>query len=625
MSNVKDFLKEKLTAENYSKLMAVDNVKIHDFIADAIKLTNPDEIFVCTDSQEDVKRVREMAIESGEEQALEIPGHTVHFDGPTDQGRDRRITKYLVPKTKTLGKALNQIEREEGLAEVRGLLKDSMKGRTMILRFLSLGPAGSVFSIPCMQITDSWYVAHNEDLLYRTAYEQFCKIGRDDNVFCFLHSCGEMDDNMISVDVKNKRVYMDYTKDTIYTVNTQYGGNTMGLKKLALRLTIRKADKEGWLAEHMFVSGVFGPGGRKTYMAGAFPSACGKTSTAMLPGENIVGDDIAYFRNINGEFRAVNAESGIFGIIQNVNAQDDPLIWDVLHKPGEIIFGNILVKDKKPYWLGMGQETPDKGINFTGQWFKGKKDADGKEIPLAHKNARYTVALRALANCDSELDNPEGVVLGALMYGGRDPKAYVPVQQSFNWSHGIILYGASLETETTFAIVDAKKAMEINLMSIQDFLAIPLGKYIQNNIDFVKGIKKPPLVFGVNYFLRDTKGKFVNGVRDKHVWVKWMELRVHGDADAITCPTGQIPRYDDLVPLFRQVLDKDYTKEDYVKQFTIRVSENLAKIERVRKYHRENVPNGPKVFYDTLDDTINRLNEAREKFGDYISPFDLEG
>jgi phosphoenolpyruvate carboxykinase (GTP) len=625
MSNVKELLKEKLTDESYGRLVAVDNLKIHEFVADAIELTNPENVFVCTDAEEDVKHVRKMAVESGEENPLETPGHTCHFDGPNDQGRDREITKYLVPKTEALSKALNQIEREEGLAEVRVLLKDSMKSRTMILRFLSLGPAGSVFSVPCVQITDSWYVAHSEDLLYRSAYEQFCKIGRDENVFCFLHSAGKLSENMISVDVENKRVYMDYTKDTMYSVNTQYGGNTMGLKKLALRLTIRKADREGWLAEHMFISGVYGPGGRKTYLAGAFPSACGKTSTAMLPGENIMGDDIAYFRKINGEFRAVNAESGIFGIIQNVTAKDDPTIWDVLHKPGEVIFGNILVADKKPYWLGMGTETPDKGVNFHGEWFKGKKDAKGNEIPLAHKNARYTVALKALANCDPELNNPEGVVLGGVMYGGRDPNASVPVQQGFDWAHGIISYGASLETETTFAIIGAEGRMEINLMSIQDFLAIPLGKYIQNNIDFAQGIDNPPLVFGVNYFLRDKEGKFVNGVRDKHIWVKWMELRVHNDVDAITCPTGLIPRYEDLVPLFKQVLKKNYTKEDYIKQFTIRVPENLSKIDRVEKYHRENIPGSPQAVYDTLKTTRQRLNKARELHGDYISPFDLAG
>lgn len=623
MKNTTELLKTKLTAKNYDKLMAVDNLKIHEFVADSIELANPETVFVCTDSEEDVKYVRDMAIKSREEKQLETPGHTCHFDGYHDQGRDREVTKYLVPKTQTLSKALNQIEREEGLAEVRGLLKDSMKGRTMILRFLSLGPTGSVFSIPCVQATDSLYVAHSEDLLYRSAYKQFCKIGKQDNVFCFLHSAGKMNEDMVSVDVENKRVYMDYTKDTMYSVNTQYGGNTIGLKKLALRLTIRKADREGWLAEHMFISGVYGPGGRKTYLAGAFPSGCGKTSTAMLPGETILGDDIAYFRKINGEFRAVNAEAGIFGIIQNVNPKNDPAIWGVLNKPGEVIFSNILVADKKPYWLGMGIDTPDKGVNFSGKWFKGKKDADGKEIPLAHKNARYTVTLKALANCDPELDNPEGVVLGGIMYGGRDAKASVPVQQSFDWAHGIILYGASLETETTFAIIGKEGVMEINLMSIQDFLAIPMGKYIQNNIDFAQGLKRPPLVFGVNYFLRDMEGKFVNEIQDKHVWIKWMELRIHGDVDAISCPTGQIPCYDDLVKLFKQVRGKTYTKDDYIKQFTIRVPENIAKIERVEKYHRENVPNSPQIVYDTLEATRRRLNEARDKHGEYVSPFDL--
>ena len=288
-----------------------------------------------------------------------------------------------------------------------------------------------------------------------------------------------------------------------------------------------------------------------------------------------------------------------------------------------MIFGNILVKDKKPYWLGMGQETPDEGDSFSGKWHKGKKGADCKEIPLAHKNARYTVALTALANCDPELENPEGVPLGGVMYGGRDPKASVPVQQSFDWTHGIVSYGASLETETTFAIIGEEGVMEINLMSIQDFLAIPLGKYIQNNIDFVHGIEKPPLVFGVNYFLRDTEGNFTNDVPDKHVWVKWMELRIHGDVDAITCPTGQIPCYDDLAKLFKQVLDKEYRKADYVNQFTIRVPENLAKLERVEKFHRQRVPGSPQAVYDTLEATSKRLNEAREKYGDYISPLDL--
>ncbi len=623
MNSVKRLLKEKLTAENYNRLIALDNLKIHEFVADSIKLCNPGTVFIMTDSDEDIAYVRDMAIRSGEEHPLKTSGHTYHFDGMQDQGRDREVTKYLVPKTDSLSNALNQIDREEGLDEVLSLLKDSMKGRTMIVRFLSLGPTGSIFTVPCLQITDSWYVAHSEDLLYRPAYEHFKQIGGGSHFLQFLHSAGKMNENKVSTEADKKRIYIDYIEDTVYSVNTQYGGNTMGLKKLALRLTIRKADSEGWLAEHMFLMGVYGPGGRKTYFAGAFPSACGKTSTAMLPGETILGDDIAYFRKINGEFRAVNAEAGIFGIIQNVTAKNDPAIWDVLNRPGEVIFSNVMVNDSRPYWLGMGCEVPDKGINFSGEWFKGKHDDSGNEIPLAHKNARYTVAIKALSNCDPELDNPEGVKLSGIMYGGRDAKAYVPVQQGFDWNHGIIAYGASLETVTTFAIVGKEGLPEINLMSIQDFVAIPLGKYIRNNLEFAKGLKKPPLVFGVNYFLRDKEGNFVNAVRDKHVWVKWMELRVHREVDAVPAPTGLIPKYEDLAALFRQVLDKEYTKEDYIKQFTIRLPENLAKIDRVEKFHRENVAEAPSMVFKVLGQQRDRLLAAQKKHGDYISPFDL--
>ncbi len=200
----------------------------------------------------------------------------------------------------------------------------------------------------------------------------------------------------------------------------------------------------------------------------------------MLPGETIVGDDIAYIRDIGSVARAVNVEAGIFGIIQDVNPKDDLSIYNVLTNPGEIVFSNVLVKDGKPYWLGMGDELPKDGTNFSGEWYEGKKDENGEDIPPAHKNARYAVALKALANCDSELDNPMGVELSGIMYGGRDTKAYVPVQQSFGWEHGIIAYGASLETETTFATIGQEGVPEINMMSIQDFISIPIGpKHLQ--------------------------------------------------------------------------------------------------------------------------------------------------
>ena len=613
-------LRKKLDVQNYQRLMAIDNARLHRFVADAIELCEPEDVLVLDDSPEAVAVSRRRAIESGEEIPLKTEGHTVHFDGMDDQGRDREVTKYLVPPGDSLSQALKQVERKQGLDEVRGLLKGSMRGRTMIVRFMSLGPTNSAFSIPCVECTDSWYVSHSLNLLYRLGYEQFKRLGPQAQFFATLHSSGKVNERMISVESDKKRIYIDYTTDTVYSVNTQYAGNTVGLKKLALRLTIRKADREGWLAEHMFLMGVHGPGGRKTYFAGAFPSACGKTSTAMLPGETILGDDIAYFRAVDGQCRAANAESGIFGIIQNVNAQDDPAIWDVLTKPGEVIFSNVLVHEGVPYWLGMGKEIPPQGLNFSGQWFKGKTDSKGNEIPPAHKNARYAVALPALANCDPELENPDGVVLGGIMYGGRDAHGYVPVQQSFDWAHGIVAYGAALETETTYAILGDEGVPEINLMSIQDFVSIPLGKYIRNNLEFGKRLTVPPLIFGVNYFLRDRQGKFLNAVRDKHVWVKWMELRVHGDVGAIRTPTGWIPRYDDLKPLFKQLLGKDYADADYAEQFTIRVPENLAKIERVEKFYRTSVADAPSELFAALDAQRQRLLRARERFGDYVKP-----
>lgn len=412
--------------------------------------------------------------------------------------------------------------------------------------------------------------------------------------------------------------------NTIYSLNTQYAGNSVGFKKLAFRLAIRKANYEGWLAEHMMIMGVHGPGNRKTYFAGAFPSACGKTSTAMLPGETILGDDIAYIREIDSVARAVNVEAGIFGIIQNVNPKDDSSIFKVLKTPGEIIFSNVLVKDGEPYWLGMGRELPKEGINFSGVWYKGKTDDLGQEIPPAHKNARYAVALKALENCDPELDNPIGVELSGIMYGGRDAKAYVPVQQSFNWEHGILAYGASLETETTFATIGKEGVPEINVMSIQDFISIPIGRNIRNNLAFGKKLSKAPIVFGINYFLRDKEGKFLNTRRDKHVWIKWMELRVHDEVSAIVSPTGYIPKYKDLRKLFSQVLSKDYQKEDYNNQFTVRIPENLAKIERVQRFYQENVADTPKRLFRTLDQQRKRLLQARDSFGDYVSPENLE-
>ena len=623
MGNVIELLKQKLTADNYDRLMALDNPRMHEFIADAIELTSPESVYVCTDSEEDRVHIRQLAIKNGEEVSLNIAGHTLHFDGYNDQARDKAKTKYLLPPGSDLGEQLNSIDKQAGTKEVRGFLKDSMTGREMLVCFFCLGPIDSDFSIPCVQITDSPYVAHSETILYRPGYEQFKKIGASPAFFRFLHSEGSLE-NAVSKNIDKRRVYIDLEEEIVYSANTQYGGNTIGLKKLALRLAIQKASNEGWLAEHMFVLGAHGPGGRVTYFAGAFPSACGKTSTSMLPGQTIIGDDIAYFRKKNGRIRSVNVEKGIFGIIRDVNPTDDPVIYEALTGPGEVIFSNVLVDDaKKPHWLGMGAELPAEGINHSGKWQKGKKDAKGNEITASHKNARYTLNIAELKNMDPMIDDPEGVPVGGIVYGGRDSDTWVPVEQAFNWTEGIILKGASLESETTAATLGQEGVRSFNLMSNLDFLSIPLGRYIRNNLDFVRGVESPPLVFSVNYFLRGKDGKYLNGMADKLVWILWAELRVNGEVEAIETPTGLIPKYEDLQKLFKEHLKADYTRDDYIRQFTIRIPENLAKLDRVEKIYKEKVADTPQVLFDTFAGARKRLKAFQDKFGDYVSPFDL--
>ena len=618
MANSKDILKKHMSQQNYDKLVVLDNEKLFAFVADAIKLTNPASVFVCTDKPEDMQYIRDLTIKTGEEKPLNTKGHTYHFDGYTDQGRDKSVTKYLLTKGSKLEPVLSHVEKTEGLKELNSFFKDSMVGREMIVCFFCLGPTNSEFSISCAQITDSPYVAHSESILYRWGYEQFKKVGSGGNFFRFMHTEGELEGG-VSKNADKRRICIDVEDDIVYSANTQYAGNTVGLKKLALRLTINKASKEGWLAEHMFVMGAHGPNGRVTYFTGAFPSACGKTSTAMISGQTIIGDDIAYLRKIDGKIKCVNVEKGVFGIIQDVNPDNDPVIYKALTSPAEVIFSNVLIKDGKPYWLGMGQELPKSGVNHSGQWQAGNKDASGNEITASHKNARYCLNISELANRDPRIDDFQGVEVGGIIYGGRDSDTWVPVEQALNWTEGIIAKGASIESETTAATLGKEGVRTFNIMANMDFLPLPMGKYIQNNLDFADGIENPAPIFSVNYFLRSKEGKYLNGILDKKVWILWAELRVNGDVDGIQTPTGWIPKYDDLVKLFKNNINKDYTKEDYEQQFTTRIPEQLTKIDRIEKIYKENADT-PKLVFETFNAIKTRLKDAQTKYGDYIKP-----
>lgn len=619
----KKLLKTKCGRENHEKLIVLSNPKLHDFVVKYVEHCNPASVFVRTDSLEDAQYIRHKAKELQEERSLAIEGHTIHFDGYFDQARDKENTKYLLPLKVSLGSHVNALDKEKGLKEVHEYLKNIMEGKEMFVCFFSLGPTNSEFSIPAVQLTDSSYVAHSEGILYRSGYEEFKRIGESGEFFKMVHSAGDLE-NGVSKNIDKRRVYIDLEDQIVYSTNTQYAGNTVGCKKLSLRLAIHKASREGWLAEHMLIMGVQGKG-RVTYFTGAFPSACGKTSTSMIKGETIIGDDIAYLKCKAGRVYAVNVECGIFGIIRDVNPEDDPLIWKALNSSGEVIFSNVLVTEEgTPHWLGDGREIPERGINYSGEWVRGKQDARGNEITHAHKNARYTVSLYALKNCDQNLDNPQGVEIKGIIYGGRDSDTWVPVQQAFDWKHGVITMGASLESETTAATLGEEGVRKFNLMSNLDFVSIPLSRYVNNHLEFAKDLDNPPAIFSVNYFLKSKDGRYLTAMDDKGIWLKWMELRVHDEVGAIKTPTGYIPKYKDLKQLFKEVLNKDYTEEDYVKQFTLRIPENLAKIERIVGIYKIKVFGTPDILFKILEEEKKRLKKARARYGDYGSPVTLD-
>ncbi len=629
MSKYTDLLKSKMSDASFAKLEALKNEKVMEFVGSFTEHCNPASIYVCDDSAEDEAYIKKVALENGEEHQMALSEHTIHWDGYGDQARDKVNTRYMVyPENMEKMKAMNSLPYDEALEEIMGIAKNNMEGKEAYVKFFTEGPAESPFTIPCVQFTDSSYVTHSETILYRAGYAHFLHNPGCEDFFRFIHSAGQVDERKCSVNLDKRRIYMDTQNNIVYSMNAQYAGNSVGLKKHSMRLAINKAGQEGWLCEHMFLMACNGKGGRKTYFAGAYPSACGKTATAMIPGEQIVGDDIIYARNIDGEYRAVNVEQGIFGIIKDVNAEDDPVIFENAMKNQEVIFSNILQgPDKMPYWLGQGVDNPKSGNNHIGAWTEGMKDDKGNVVPVAHPNSRYTMRLDYLENYDKEgFEAKEGVKVSGLLYGGRDSDTSVPVEESPNYKDGILLKACTLESETTAATLGAEGVRAASPMANMDFVSYPLGEYTLNNVKFVEGMKEEPKVFSTNYFMRGPEGEFMTSKLAKKVWLHWAEGRVYGEYEGLATPTGTIPLYEDLQALFDEFLPNEgFNKEKYDYLFTYRVTKIIEKIERTKKFFDSKDSAVPAELTEYWDATIARLTAVKEKYGDEIKPGDYKG
>ncbi len=621
-----------LSKENIDKLSKIKNEEALLKIANAIAMCKPKDVFIHTGSDADKQWVREYSLKKGEEKTLAIKDHTIHYDLPQDQGRLVAQTFYIVNEGEKLSPLAKKIDRSDAMDYVKEYMDGIMSDKIMMVGFFSRGPIGAVGSIPALEISSSTYVLHSGDLLYRHCFDQFDKEVERKGIFYTNVHCEGAN---TAEDIPNARIFMDRSWFTTFSTFCTYAGNTLLLKKGNHRFSVDYVTyyKHGdELSEHMFITGMKGPGGRETYFAGAAPSGCGKTTSAMA-GSEFIGDDLAQiWIDKDGTCRAVNPEQGIFGIVSDVNREGDPHLMKCLREEGsEVIWSNVLIDDKKkPHWTGNGEEHPKKGFNFQGEWQEGKTDADGKPIPISHPNSRCTLRCDQIATYNKEVgESPEGAPVKVFTYSGRDADTMPPIWVSKDADGGVVI-GASIVSQATATEVGAT-GVKRQPWANAPFIPGSLADYMDAQMKFFNNPKFSdegrPIISGLNYFLthaeRGSDGKGLLGEkRDVPVWLSWLDLFAHEDVEAIDTPIGYIPKYDDLKKLFKEVINKDYPEDLYNMQFSLYIDNIVGRIDlQDEAYHKEE--NIPERFFEILKEQKAGLEALKAKHGSIVKPQEL--
>jgi len=631
IDDARQLIQGKTDSEQFSRIQPVQNVDILLKIANAIAMCGPDSVFFNTGSEHDRQFIRDLALEKKEEKTLPMAQHTIHFDLKEEQGRIIDRTFYIFNDDDIVSSLANKMSREDALAYIRTRMTGIMQGKIMMVGFYMRGPVGSPVSNPALEISSSAYVSHSAELLYRNAYADFEKqVDQLGHFYTNIHSEGLNRPE----DLPNARVFMDRSHQTTYSMFCTYAGNTLLLKKGNHRFSVDRAvyeNRGAELSEHIFITGIDGPGGRITWVTGAAPSGCGKTTTAMA-GNHFVGDDLGQiWIAADGSVRSVNPECGIFGIVEDVNREGDPMLMDCLRHPGtEVIWSNVLIDENGvPQWSGNSEQPPRKGVNFQGPWEPGMVDANGRPVPVSHPNSRCTLASKALANYSTSAEDPQGVETRVITYSGRDSDTMPPVWVAKNANHGVVI-GA--------CIVSAATATEVGATGVRrapwanaPFIPGSLGDYMVAQFEFfnraLRSEAHAPIMAGLNYFLTDaarggTSKKLLGEKRDVKVWLAWLERRAHGEVDAIQTPIGYLPRYDELQPLFKEIIDKPYAEDLYTRQFSLYLENILARIDlQSAAYGKEQ--NIPDTLFEVLQEQRQGLLALKDQFGPVVTPAQL--
>ena len=577
-----------------------DNKAVLTWLEEMKALTKPDKVVWIDGSQEQLDALRKEATSTGEMLELnqeKLPGCYYHRTAENDVARVEDRTFICTKKKDDAGVINNWMDPAEAYDKLGKLFDGSMKGRTMYVVPFIMGPKGSPFSKVGIELTDSIYVVLNMDIMTRAGQDALDELGDSADFTKCLHSKKDID--------KDNRYIVHFPEDnTIWSVNSGYGGNVLlGKKCLALRIASYLGKQEGWMAEHMLILGLENPKGEVKYIAAAFPSACGKTNLAMLIPPGIlknykvwtVGDDIAWLRiGKDGRLWAVNPEAGFFGVAPGTSNKTNPNALATCQS--NTIFTNVALKDDGTvWWEGMDGDVPETLTDWLGNpW---TKDCGRK---AANPNSRFTAPAKQCPCISKEWENPEGVPISAIVFGGRRAKTAPLVYQSFNWNHGVFV-GATMASETTAAAAGAVGVVRRDPMAMRPFVGYNMGDYFAHWYEMGKKIPNPPKIFHVNWFRLDDDGHFMwPGFGDNLRVLNWILDRCEDKVDAVETSIGYLPKPEDL-----NVEGLDIDQNTLKELLSVDKSVWKEEVKSQREFFDSIGERVPKEIYDEL----NRLEE----------------
>ncbi len=588
-----------------------NNKKVLTWLEEMKALCKPEKVVWIDGSEAQLEALREEAVETGEIIKLnqeKLPGCYYHRTAENDVARVEDRTFICTETEEEAGPINNWMAPAEMYAKLNALYDGSMKGRTMYVIPYSMGPVGSPFSKIGVELTDSIYVVLNMDIMTRVGNDVLKALGEDGDFVKCLHAKKDVN--------PDERYIVHFPQDnTIMSVNSAYGGNVLlGKKCFALRIASYQGMKEGWMAEHMLILGLENPKGEVKYICAAFPSACGKTNLAMLippkflkeQGYKVwtVGDDIAWLRvGEDGRLYAINPEAGFFGVAPGTSEKSNFNALEATKK--NTIFTNVAIneEDMTVWWEGLDKNPPINAIEWKGAKVNGKEySAEGGK--LAHPNSRFTAPAKNCPCISSEFENPQGVPISAIVFGGRRAKTAPLVYQARDWDHGVFV-GATMASETTAAAAGAVGVVRRDPMAMRPFVGYNMADYFQHWYDMGKKIQNPPKIFNVNWFRLDKDGNFMwPGFGDNMRVLNWILDRCEDKVDAVETEIGFVPNKEDL-----QLDGLDLSDEVVDELLSIDIDAWKEDVKNQREFFAQFGDKLPKEIKNSMDELEAKLNK----------------